>query len=188
MRRPPRGVFVLCRGSMTSIASVDQTMPAETAAPATVTKASAPAKDDSPAEAPPQTAADNNEQVTDAQKAEPQRHSSFSPAVPLTVATTPLKKPSAAVPSLVASPDIVAANMSAIANAKPMVQIAAVSRQEDADVLVTALRQRGYTVVVHNEPQDKLLHVQVGPFNDRAQATAMRQKLLADGYNAIIKQ
>src|ERR1700760_450470 len=34
MRRPPRGVFVLCRGSMTSIASVDQTMPAETAAPA----------------------------------------------------------------------------------------------------------------------------------------------------------
>ena len=71
---------------------------------------------------------------------------------------------------------------------KPMVQIAAVARQEDADVLVSALRQRGYGVVVRNEPQDKLLHVQVGPFADRTQATAMKQKLLSDGYNAIIKQ
>jgi DedD protein len=71
---------------------------------------------------------------------------------------------------------------------KPMVQIAAVARQEDADVLVSALRQRGYGVVVRNEPQDKLLHVQVGPFADRTQATAIKQKLLSDGYNAIIKQ
>ncbi len=71
---------------------------------------------------------------------------------------------------------------------RPMVQIAAVARQEDADVLVSALRQRGYGVVVRSEPQDKLLHVQVGPFADRSQATAIKQKLLSDGYNAIIKQ
>jgi DedD protein len=71
---------------------------------------------------------------------------------------------------------------------KPMVQIAAVARQEDADVLVSALRQRGYGVVVRSEPQDNLLHVQVGPFADRNQATAIKQKLLSDGYNAIIKQ
>jgi DedD protein len=69
-----------------------------------------------------------------------------------------------------------------------MVQIAAVARREDADVLVTALKQRGYGVVVRVEPQDNLLHVQVGPFADRSQALAMRQKLLSDGYNAIIKQ
>jgi DedD protein len=73
-------------------------------------------------------------------------------------------------------------------NGKPMVQIAAVARQEDADVLVSALRQRGYGVVVRSEPQDKLLHVQVGPFADRTQASAIKQKLLSDGYNAIIKQ
>jgi DedD protein len=71
---------------------------------------------------------------------------------------------------------------------RPMVQIAAVARREDAEVLVTALRERGYGVVVRNEPQDKLLHVQVGPFADRVQATAIKQKLLSDGYNAIIKQ
>jgi DedD protein len=71
---------------------------------------------------------------------------------------------------------------------KPMVQIAAVARREDADVLVSALRQRGYGVVIRNEPQDRLLHVQVGPFADRSQAAAIKQKLLSDGYNAIIKQ
>jgi cell division septation protein DedD len=71
---------------------------------------------------------------------------------------------------------------------QPMVQIAAVARPEDANVLVSALRQRGYGAVVRNDPQDKLLHVQVGPFSDRTQATAIKQKLLSDGYNAIIKQ
>lgn len=68
-----------------------------------------------------------------------------------------------------------------------MVQIAAVTHQEDANVLVSALRQRGYSVSVHNEPQDKLLHVQVGPFATREAAKAMRAKLQADGYNAILK-
>jgi DedD protein len=96
-------------------------------------------------------------------------------------------KPSARV----APPVTVAASPApgaAPAPGKPMVQIAAVARQEDADVLVSALRQRGYGVVVRNDPQDKLLHVQVGPFADRTQATAIKQKLLSDGYNAIIKQ
>ena len=69
-----------------------------------------------------------------------------------------------------------------------MVQIAAVSRAQDADVLVAALRQRGYGVVVRNEPQDHLLHVQVGPFANPMQAAEIKQKLLSDGYNAIIKQ
>jgi DedD protein len=68
-----------------------------------------------------------------------------------------------------------------------VVQVAAVTRQEDADALVSALRQRGYRVMERNEPQDKLLHVQVGPFSSREDANAMKQKLLADGYNAIIK-
>jgi DedD protein len=74
------------------------------------------------------------------------------------------------------------------ATGQPMVQIAAVSRPQDADVLVAALRQRGYGVVVRSEPQDHLLHVQVGPFANRTQATEIKQKLLSDGYNAIIKQ
>jgi DedD protein len=67
-----------------------------------------------------------------------------------------------------------------------MVQIAAVSRSEDADVLVGALRKRGYTVAYRHDPTDGLLHVQIGPFANRNDAFAMRQKLLNDGYNAIV--
>ena len=68
-----------------------------------------------------------------------------------------------------------------------MVQIAAVSHQEDADTLIAALKKKGYAVFVRNEPQDHLLHVQVGPFATRKDADVMRQHLLADGYNAIVK-
>lgn len=68
-----------------------------------------------------------------------------------------------------------------------MVQIAAVSHAEDADVLTAALRRRGYSVVKKQEPGDRLIHVQVGPFASRKDAEVMKQKLLNDGYNALIK-
>jgi DedD protein len=109
--------------------------------------------------------------------------------VPAPVVRTAPKKPSAVQEAAVQSQaTLTAAPVSAGTPGQPMVQIAAVARREDADVLVAALRQRGYGVVIRNEPQDKLLHVQVGPFADRVQATAIKQKLLSDGYNAIIKQ
>jgi cell division septation protein DedD len=68
-----------------------------------------------------------------------------------------------------------------------VVQVAAVSHQEDADVLMNALKKHGYNVAVRQEPQDKLLHVQVGPFTSKKDAEAIRQRLLTDGYNAIVK-
>jgi len=68
-----------------------------------------------------------------------------------------------------------------------MVQIAAVTHPEDADVLVGALRKRGYAVSARRDPTDGLLHVQIGPFASRSDAYAMRQKLLNDGYNAIVQ-
>ena len=68
-----------------------------------------------------------------------------------------------------------------------MVQIAAVSHPEDAEVLVSALRKHSYAVAVHRDPLDSLIHVQVGPFASRNDAAAMRQKLLNDGYNAIVQ-
>jgi DedD protein len=68
-----------------------------------------------------------------------------------------------------------------------MVQIAAISEQVDADVLVGALRRRGYAVVERREPIDGLIHVRVGPFKTRDEADGWRQKLLNDGYNAIVQ-
>ena len=69
-----------------------------------------------------------------------------------------------------------------------MVQIAAVSHADDAEVLVNALRRRGYAVTARRDLADNLIHVQVGPFPNRNDADAMRLKLLNDGYNAIIQQ
>lgn len=71
--------------------------------------------------------------------------------------------------------------------APALVQVAAVSHQEDADLLLSALRRRGYTVFQAASPSDRLIHVQLGPFPTRKDADAMRQRLLADGYNAIVK-
>lgn len=69
-----------------------------------------------------------------------------------------------------------------------MVQIAAVSKKEDADALVDALRQKQYPVFVTTLPGDKLYHVQIGPFPDTKDAESMRSRLLADGYNPILKR
>jgi DedD protein len=70
----------------------------------------------------------------------------------------------------------------------PLVQVAAMSHQEDADVVAVDLKRRGYTVVIRHEPQDKLFHVQIGPFATKKEADAMRQRLQTDGYNnAIVK-
>lgn len=67
-----------------------------------------------------------------------------------------------------------------------VVQVAAVSHQEDADLIASTLKRRGYVVNIRTEA-DKLLHVQVGPFTTRKDAEAMKARLLADGFNAYIK-
>jgi len=68
-----------------------------------------------------------------------------------------------------------------------MVQIAAVSEQQDADVLVSALRKHSYPVTVQRDPADSLLHVRIGPYTSIDNANTMRQKLLNDGYNAVVQ-
>jgi DedD protein len=67
-----------------------------------------------------------------------------------------------------------------------MVQVAAVSHPEDANVLMGALRKRGYIVTARRANEDSLIHVQIGPFANRADANAMSQRLLNDGYNAVV--
>ncbi len=68
-----------------------------------------------------------------------------------------------------------------------VVQVAAIENSADSEVLVSALRQRGYAVLARPEAGDNLIHVQVGPFGSRSEADAMRLKLINDGYNANIE-
>lgn len=70
-----------------------------------------------------------------------------------------------------------------------VVQVAAVSKKDDAQALLAALRKKSYSVfIASNEPHDRLYHVQVGPFGDVKDAEAARAKLVADGYNPILKK
>jgi cell division septation protein DedD len=74
-------------------------------------------------------------------------------------------------------------------NGNFVVQVAAVSKQEDAGALVNALLKKNYPVfVLGNVPGDKLFHVQVGPFATLKDAESMRSRLAGDGYNPILKK
>jgi DedD protein len=68
------------------------------------------------------------------------------------------------------------------------VQVAAVSKQEDAGALVDALKKKQYAAFASNAAGDKLFHVQVGPFSDIKDAELARGKLVNDGYNPILKK
>jgi cell division septation protein DedD len=68
------------------------------------------------------------------------------------------------------------------------VQVAAVSKHEDAEALVESLKGRQYSAFIADPSSDKLFHVQVGPFTDIKQAEEMRAKLVSDGYTPILKK
>ena len=69
------------------------------------------------------------------------------------------------------------------------VQVAAVSRLEDAESLVEALKKKQYPgVAASNNSGDKFYHVQVGPYGDLKEAEAIKARLIGDGYNPIVKK
>ncbi|HEY6969363.1 MAG TPA: SPOR domain-containing protein [Candidatus Angelobacter sp.] len=98
-------------------------------------------------------------------------------------AVTSSKPPDTGTPAGDNAPEI-----KAVPSGSYTVQVAAISKQEDADILVNALRKKQYPVFVASSPTDALFHVQVGPFSDAKDAEAMRSRLAADGYNAIVKK
>jgi cell division septation protein DedD len=68
-----------------------------------------------------------------------------------------------------------------------MVQVAAVSHFEDANVLVNALRGRGFPAIAQRSSSDGLVHVRIGPFQTHEEAGRMAARLLGDGYNAMVQ-
>jgi len=68
------------------------------------------------------------------------------------------------------------------------VQVAAVTRQEDAEALVEALKKKQYPAFANNASADKYYRVQGGPYAELKDAEAMRARLVSDGYNPIVKK
>ncbi|MFZ0731872.1 MAG: SPOR domain-containing protein [Candidatus Sulfotelmatobacter sp.] len=108
------------------------------------------------------------------------------PADTKTDTAAPAQAPAAPAPTSTASP---ADPSTTLPTAGYYVQVAAVSKQEDADALVDALKKKEYSAfVASTTTPDKLFHVQVGPFSDIKDAEAMRTKLISDGYSPIVKK
>ena len=74
-------------------------------------------------------------------------------------------------------------------NGQYFLQVAAVTKQDDAEALVDALKKKQYPAfVAANSSTDKLFRVQVGPFSDIKDAEATRTRLINDGYSPILKK
>lgn len=137
--------------------------------------------------------------VPQTQQSQPQDQQSNSETENVTVQETPSSAPvrQAAAPQAVNSaprqtaPATTAAqrprqNSYGNGSTSLTVQVAAVSNPEDGEALGGALRRHGYAVIVRRE-SDNLTHVRIGPFATREDASHWRQKLLNDGYNAVIQ-
>lgn len=122
----------------------------------------------------------------------PDAEPNITPSAPLPQTSRALPSDAMIAGEKPAASAVAAAAAAAAPSAAPsagsfLVQVAAVSTQQIADIEVAALRKDGYAVVVRHEPQDNLFHVQIGPFSDKKDAEAMRQRVVTDGFNAIVK-
>jgi len=147
-----------------------------TGAPSTIVRPSA-AKNEAP-QAPPQSGDFSfykavGEKNADAALTPPDSKAASTPAAPAAEAPKDATETGTAAP----------------ATGGYYVQVAAVSRQEDAEALVEALKKKQYPAFIANNPStDKFHHVQVGPYAELKDAEAMRARLISDGYNPIVKK
>ena len=111
-------------------------------------------------------------------------------AIAAPAATAPTPVASAPAAATTHGPEAVSRTSPVTGPGTIVVQIAAVTREDDAVALAGALRKKNYNVFVVNNPvtNDKFYHVQVGPFSTVADAEATKAKLVAEGYNPIIKR
>jgi cell division septation protein DedD len=116
-------------------------------------------------------------------------------------APAPLKpEPAAAKPPAISSakpaPASKPASSGKASRAKPpliprgavVLQVAALTRENDALALAEALQQKEYPAFVLGPSGDNLYRVQVGPYADLGSAEKARRSLERDGFKAITKR
>ena len=115
--------------------------------------------------------------------------SGSSPAVVVLGQRTPAKSPVSTEASADSPAPAEAPETNAPVSGLYFLQVAAVTKQEDADALVSALRKKDYAVFATNTaPTDRLFHVQIGPFSNQKDVEGLRVKLISAGYNPIVKK
>jgi cell division septation protein DedD len=163
-------------GRKTTMARAGGLLGVSASAPSTIVRPSA-AKND-PAQPTPQSGDFSFYKAVGEKNANP------ALTAPDSRATSTTATPSAEAPEDASDPRSAAASTPGY-----FVQVAAVSRQEDADALVEALKKKQYPAfIANNSSSDKFYHVQVGPYPELKDAEAMRSRLVGDGYNPIVKK
>lgn len=119
-------------------------------------------------------------------EASPSPDLSFYKAVEQNAPSTSLEKAEPA--PMVASEQPAPEMTKSSSNGGYLVQIAAVTNQEDAQALADALKKKNYAVFIASTANDKYFRVQIGPFGEIGEAESMRRKLISDGYNPIVKK
>ena len=67
-------------------------------------------------------------------------------------------------------------------------QVAALSKKEDAEAMVALLKGKSFSVSLSTAAGDKLYHVQVGPFESSQDADAAKARLEKEGFKPILKR
>ena len=76
-------------------------------------------------------------------------------------------------------------NAPMVPNGSYLLQVAALTKQDDALAIATSLQKRHFTAYVAPPHRDKFFRVQVGPFKDQKSADAAKKGLEGAGYKAF---
>ncbi len=175
--------FSLGRRTTAAVGGISQSAPA--AMPAAIVRPSAAKSDAS------QPAAQSQASSGDFSFYKAVGEKNANTALPAQGSTAPAASPNASPITSGAQPNAanVAPTPSATTAGSYFVQVAAVTRQEDANSLVDALRKKQYPAFTADTTStDRFYRVQVGPYAELKDAEAMRARLISDGYNPIVRK
>ena len=106
-------------------------------------------------------------------------------AAPPAPAKPPAPKPKADAPAAPAKTGRGVATAPLIPSGSFLLQVAALSKQDDALEVASSLQKRHFAAYVQPPQKDKYYRVQVGPFKDQKAADAAKKGLEGAGYKAF---
>jgi DedD protein len=69
-----------------------------------------------------------------------------------------------------------------------LVQVSALTRQEDAENLVALMKEKGLPVLLTSSASDRLFHVVVGPYESAEEAETVKRILEQDGFRPFLRK
>ena len=116
-------------------------------------------------------------------KLEPVPKASATPPAPKTVSAKPKVEPAPAPAAGKTAKPV--ANAPPIPNGALVLQVAALTKQDDALSIAGSLQKKHYAAYVLTPQKDKFYRVQVGPFKEKKAADAVKKGLEGEGFKAF---